>query len=326
MRIDRRACLGALAAAFICPLAKAQQQRIDGRRIGFLSGRAAEDDVTKEFRRGLQELGYREGRDLTVEYRWAGGNAERFRKLAAELVHSNVEVIVVSSTTGALAARSATATIPIVFIAVGDPVGAGVVSNLARPEGNVTGLTHVSVDLAAKTVALLKEAVPQILRVAVLAPFENPTTALKLSGSQTAARSLQLKLQVLDVRSAQDLDRAFVELDKERPQGLLTLLDGLTLAHRKRIADFALKHRLPSIYETRDFVEAGGLISYGADFARMYRRAAGYVDRILKGTKPAELPVEQAGSFELVINLKTAKALGIVLPQSLLLRASEIIQ
>lgn len=300
-------------------------QRAARRRIGFLSGRAAADDITAQFVNALREHGYREG-DVVIEYRWTGGDPQRFRQYAAELVKLNAEVIVVSSTTGALAARSATSTIPIVFIAVGDPVGAGVVSNLARPGGNVTGLTHVSVELAAKTVELLKEAVPGVKHVAVLAPFNNPTTALKLRGTEQAARALGVKPQVISIRETQDFERAFARLSSDGPDALITLLDGITIAHRGEIADFAVKLRLPSIFEVRQFAEAGGLISYGADFGRMYRRAAGYVDNILKGAKPAELPVEQPTSYDLVVNLRTAKAIGLVLPQSLVVRANHVIQ
>ena len=274
----------------------------------------------------MHELGYRDAQTLAIEYRWAGANAERYRQYAAELVALKVDVIVTTSTPAALAARSATTAIPIVFIAVGDPVGAGVVSNLARPGANVTGLTHMSVDLAAKTVELLKEAVPGVTRIAVLAPLQNPTTALKLRGTQTAARSLGVKVQVLDVRTASDFANAFQEIQNEKPEALITLLDSLTVAHRKEIADFALKNHLPTIYELPEFVEAGGLMSYGADFAIMYRRAASYVDRILKGAKPGELPVEQPTNFELVINLRTAKTLGLALPQSLVLRADHVIK
>ncbi len=295
-------------------------------RIGFLASRSAEDNNVKEFRKALHELGFREPQNLHIEFRWAGGNPEHFRKFAAELVALKVDAIVAITTPGALAARSATSAIPIVFIAVGDPVGAGVVSNLAHPGANVTGLTHMSVDLAAKTVELLKEAVPGVTRIAVLAPLQNPTTALKLRGTQTAARLLGVKLRVLDVRTASDFANAFQEIRNEKPEALITLLDTLTVAHRKEIADFALTNRLPTIYELPEFVEAGGLMSYGADFPLMYRRAATYVDRILKGAKPGELPVEQPTNFELVINLRTADVLGLGLPQPLVLRANHVIR
>ncbi len=324
--MNRRAFLRVGGFGLLAPFIA--QAQVSGVRhhVGFLYSRPAEDDSVRAFRKAMSDLGYREGQNLTMEYRWAGGSAERFREYAAEFVKLKVQVMVTSSTPGALAARSATVAIPIVFVGVGDPVGAGVVSNLAHPGGNITGLTHMSVDLSAKTVELLKESVPGATRISVLAPLQNPTTSLKLRGTQAAARSLGLKLRVFDVRTASDFDQAFLEMQTEKPQALITLLDTLTVVHRKAIADYGLKNHLPTFFELRDFVDAGGLMSYGASFPRMWSRAAIYVDKILKGAKPGDLPVEQPTNFELVVNLRTAKALGLALPPSLMQRADYVVQ
>jgi ABC-type uncharacterized transport system substrate-binding protein len=313
-------------AAPLAPAVVRAQKPGTIRRVGILHARFPGDTDVEEFRKGLHELGHHEGENLKLEYRWAEGKPERLRALADELVRANVESIFTASTPGALAAKSATATIPIVFVAVGDPVGAGVVSSLARPSGNVTGLTHFSVDLIGKSLELLKEVVPGLRDIAVLAPSSNPTTALKLARIQSAAQVLSLKVQTVEVRRSADFERAFESIRRRKPNALMPLLDILTTTHKKEISDFALAYRLPTFFEQQEFVEAGGLVSYGTSYPAMYRRAATYVDKILKGTKPGDLPVEQPTRFELVINMKTAKALGITIPQSILVRADRVIE
>jgi putative ABC transport system substrate-binding protein len=293
--------------------------------VGVLHPGSAEGNAWVEaFRRGLGELGYREGQNLALEYRWAGRTPERFPELAAELVQLKVDVIFTSSTPGALAAKGATRTIPVVFVGVGDPIGAGVVATLARPGSNVTGMTHIAVELTGKTLGLLKDAVPALTRVAILGSSMNPTTALKLRGLEAAAHSLGMRLRMVDLRGAEDLDVAFAEITREKADGLVALLD--TLAHRKEIVGFSVKNHLPAVGEAREFVDAGGLMSYGTNMPEMYHRAAGYVDKLLKGRKPGDLPVEQPTKFELAINLKTAQALGLAIPRPLSVRADYVVQ
>jgi putative ABC transport system substrate-binding protein len=324
--IDRRTFVREVVLGLLTPLIANAQGPGKSHRVGILHMGSARNTYDEAFRTGLHELGYRENHNLMLEYRWAEGRPERLPALAAELVQLPVEVIFTGSTPGALAAKRATATVPIVFVAVGDPVGAGVVSNLARPDGNITGLTHFSVDLAGKTLALLKEAVSDLARVAVFAPSLNPTTALKLHGIEAAAHALGVRLQLVEVQGSSDFEAAFAAIRREKPDALMVLLDTLTVTRAQEIADFALTNRLPAIYELRDFVDAGGLMSYSTDFLQMFRRAATYVDKILRGVKLAELPVEQPMKFELVINLKTAKALNLTIPPMLLFQADEVIR
>ena len=326
MRVtERRVFVRALGLSLVAPLTAHAQKSQRIYRVGILHPGAAEGNFWVEaFRRGLGELGYREGQNLTLEYRWAGRTSEQFPELAAELVRLKVDVIFTSSTPGALAAKGATTTIPVVFVGVGDPVGAGVVASLARPGSNVTGITHIAVELTGKTLGLLKDAVPTLARVAILGSSTNPTTALKHRGLEAAARSLGVRLWMVDLRGAEGLDVAFAEITRAKLDGLVALLD--TLAHRKEIVGFSVKNRLPAVGEAREFVDAGGLMSYGTNMPEIYYRAASYVDKLLKGRKAVEMPVEQPTRFELAINLKTAAALGLAIPRPLSVRADYVVQ
>jgi putative ABC transport system substrate-binding protein len=278
------------------------------------------------FRQGLGDLGYVEGRNIAIEYRQAEGAPERLNDLAVELVGQKVDVIVAPTTPMALAAKAATGTIPIVFVTAADPVSSGLVASLARPGGNVTGLSLLGPELVARQLQLLKEAVPKASRVAVLSNPDAIYTALMLKETEVAARSLGVRVQLLGVRGADALDRAFSAIRNERPDALFVLFDPILFNHRARIADFANKHRLPAMYPHREYAESGGLMAYGVDLRDNFRRAAAYVDRILKGVKPADLPVEQPTKFELIVNLKTAKALGLTSPSFVLARVNEIIE
>jgi len=315
--------LGMLAA----PLAaEAQQPAGKPARIGYLSFRSGPSHLDEAFRQGLRELGYLEGQNIVIEYRWADFKPDRAPTLAVELVRLKVDVIV--STGGpipATAAKRATETIPIVFT-VSDPVGVGLVTSLNRPGGNLTGVDFLTVQMNTKRLELLKGAVPGVSRVAVLANPGNPTAAAQLKELEGAARALRVKLHVREAREPQEIDDAFTALARERPEALLVMNDPMFFAQRERIVDLGARHRLPGIFQVREFAESGGLLSYGSNIADMYRRLATYVDKILKGAKPADLPVEQAMKFELVINLKTAQALGLTIPPSLLFQADEVIK
>jgi putative tryptophan/tyrosine transport system substrate-binding protein len=295
-------------------------------RIGYLSPSDAATESTRSepIRRALGELGYIEGQNIATEYRYAEGKVDRYPELAAELVRLKVDLIVVSGGDDLVrAAMNATKTIPIVMVGQGrDPVRAGLVESLARPGGNVTGFTNFSRELGGKRLELLKEAVSKLARVAVLYDPVVPGTTREVKEElPTAARALGLTVQPWEVRAADDFEKVFAALNKQRPDGLYVLGGQLMNANRKRIADLALKSRLPSVYGARGYVEAGGLMSYGADLTDTYKRVAYYVDRIVKGAKPADLPVEQPTKFELVINLKTAKQIGLTIPPELLARA-----
>ena len=262
-----------------------------------------------------------------IEYRWAEGRFDRLPDLAAELVRLKVDIIVALATPAAAAAKNATETIPIVMIGVGDPAGIGLIASLARPGGNVTGLSFsVGPEIIGKGLELLKETVPKVRRVAILSNPANPAQPLAMREVNVAARSLGVQLQLLEARGPNEFDGAFAAMAKERVGALLVVADGLFILHRTRLADLAARSRLPAIYGYREHVEAGGLMSYGSSLRDLWRRAATYVDKILKGAKPADLPVEQPTKFELVVNLKTAKALGLTIPQSVLVRADEVIQ
>ena len=325
----RRELVIALGASFIAwPSVSGAQQPAKLRRIGFLSPFARVVTVSSEeaFRQGLRDLGWVEGQNVTVEYRYADGKLDRLPDLAADLVRLNVDVIVTSVTSDALAAQKATRTIPIVMATVGDPVASGLVASLARPGGNITGSSQVGPELVGKRLELLKEIVPKLSSVAV---FGNPTGAASILNAkelQLSAGRLAIQLHTLEVRSADDYEKVFDDALKTRAGALYLLPDPLIDAHLKRIADFAAKNRLPSIFHLIQFVEAGGLVSYGVERTHLFRRAATFVDKIFKGAKPGELPVEQANKFELAINLRTAKAIGISIPQSLLLRADKVIE
>ena len=327
--MDRRAFLGTLA--FLgAPRAAEAQQAAKIARVGYLAGRLADStDMTKAFREGLRDLGYVEGRTVVVEFRDAEGKLERLPALAAELAALKVDVIVVGGTLHALAAKQATTTIPIVFAAVADPVTSGLVTSLARPGGNVTGLSNLNQELVGKCLELLKQAVPGVSRVAVLwrpGALPERTERDMLKGAEVAARGLGVRLQLVQARGPADYDRAFSNMTKARTGALTVLSSTQLLIDRRRLVDLAAKNRLPAVYPWREGVDAGGLISYGPDFTDLFRRVAAYVDKILKGAKPGDLPVEQPTKFELAINLKTARALGLTIPPSLLARADQVIE
>ena len=318
------------ASVLICfhPAEAQQPKKIP--RIGYLSNGDPTTESTRSegIRLALRERGYIEGQNIATEYRYTEGKRDRLPELLAELVRLKVDIILVSGDIPVRAAKNATKTIPIVMLGTGsDPVEAGHVESLARPGGNVTGITNLTRELGGKRLELLKEAVPKVARVAVLYDPAIPPSVLEVKELlPVAARALGLTLQPWEVRRADGFEKVFAALNKQRPDGLYVSGGPLMAANRKRIADFALKSRLPSMYGSREAVEAGGLMSYGADLANNYQRVAYFVDRILKGAKPADLPVERPTKFELVINLKTAKQIGVTIPQPLLYRADKVIR
>ena len=325
----RRAFIGTLAGSLLAvPLAAEAQAPAKVPRIGFLSARPPTDNpyFIESFRQGLRELGYVEGQNIAIEYRFAEGRPERLLALAAELVLLKVDVIVTGGPPAPEAAKQATGTIPIVFAVAADPVAAGLVASLARPGGNVTGLASISGEVVGKELELLKDAAPKVSRVAVLQNPSNDSHPHTLREVEGAARILGLQLHIVRARTPNEIEAAFTAMRSQRAGGVLVLRDPLFLTQRTKIAALAAKSRLPAVYGFREEAEAGGLMAYGASVPLMYRRAATYVDKILKGAKPADLPVEQPTKFELVINLKTAKALGLTIPPSLLQRADEVIQ
>ena len=324
-RRDVMLVLGGATVAW--PLAARAQHR-SAWRIGMLEPNpsSSSDPYVDAFRDGLRGLGYKEGRDVLLEIRWSGGSNELLVGLAVELVALKVDVIVTLSTPAALAAKQATATIPIVFTGVGDPVGAGVVPNLARPGGNATGFSMLATELSAKRLEILREIAPNTSPVAMLWNDNNPGMVLRAHESERAAAALGLTIQSYGVHDLVTFNPAFEAIVSAGGASVLTLVDPFTLLHRQRIIDFAAERHLPAIYDSREFVDAGGLISYGIDLFAIRRRAAVYVDKILKGTKPADLPVEQPTKFDLVINLRTARTLGLTIPPSLLARADEVIE
>jgi putative ABC transport system substrate-binding protein len=296
-------------------------------RIGFLwDSPAVFPDAIEAFRQGLRELGYVEGRNITIEYRWAEGKPERMRELAEELVKLKVDVIMAPSSIYTGAAKRATSTIPIVFMSHADPLGTGHVASLARPGGNATGLTIMMTETNVKGLELLKEAVPRLARVAVVWDPATPSHGPGLKAVEAAGPSLGLRILSVPVRSASEYESGFSTMVRERADGVLVLSTPLFIAGAKPLAELALRHRLPSLFGPKHHVEAGGLMSYSPHRADLYRRGAVFVDKILKGARPADLPVERATTFELVINMKTAKALGLTIPQSVLFRADEVIQ
>jgi putative ABC transport system substrate-binding protein len=294
-------------------------------RIGFLLY-PSPHAYQEAFLQGLRALGYTEGQNIAIERRHAHGAHDRLAGLAAELVRLKMDVIVVDGTASAIAAKAATATIPIVFTLAGDPVGSGLVASLARPGGNVTGLSNLIAELSGKQLQLLKEAVPEAARVAILYNPVNPATAPALHGAQAAARAFSVQLQVLEVRTPNELGAAFSAMAKGRAGALLVVSDPVFATGRVQLLTLSAKHRLPGMFFQRYFVEAGGLMSYAPNFADQFRRAAYYVDKILKGANPADLPVEQPMRFELVLNLKTAKTLGLTIPPAILVRADNLIE
>ncbi len=328
-RVQRRQFLIAAGWLLAPPLAAEARQTAKIARIGWLGDRPAAGPRLEAFFQGLRDLDYVEGRNLVIEYRYAEGKPERYPALAAELVALKVDVIVSANTLGTLAAKQATKTIPIVFIGAADPVQSGLVASLARPGGNATGLSALSPELVGKCLELLTQAVSGVSRVAVLwepgAQGER-TDKDMLKGADVAARALGMRLQFVEARGPAEFDRAFSDMTRARADALTVLGSAMFNNERRRLVDLAAKHRLPAVYSGRVSVDAGGLMSYGPNIADLWRRAATYVDKILKGAKPADLPVEQPTKFELIINLKTAKGLGITIPQSLLGRADEVIQ
>ena len=308
-------------------LAKAQQ-RGKVPRIGFLgnSTAALEENLVGPFREGLRDLSYVEGQNILIEYRWAEGKYERFPTLIAELIASKVELIVTAGTPATLALKKATTSIPLVMVAVGDPVGTGIVASLNRPGGNITGLTSISPELEGKRLELLREVIPKLSHFAVLWNPVSPFQVIAEKEVQAADTVLRMKVLSLGIRAPEELDNAFATIRRERPGALLVLADRLFLHNRARIMDFATQNRLPGVHAYVELVEAGGLMSYGPSYADMHRRAATYVDKILKGTKPADLPVERPMKFELVINLKAAKQIGLTIPPNVLARADKVIK
>jgi putative ABC transport system substrate-binding protein len=299
-------------------------------RVGYLNPGSSSDPLRQRrleaLRQGLRELGYVEGQNIALEPRWAEGKYDRYPALAADLVRSKVDVIVAWSGPATKAAQAATRTIPIVMSLVNDPVGSGLVASLARPGGNVTGTTITAPDVVGKRLELLKEVVPKVSRVAVLQHPDNPASASMVREAEAAARALGVRLQILGVRNSAEIDSAFAAMTKERAGAFLYLPDAIFDNQQRQILELAAKRRLPAVVGNRQYAEAGGLVAYGADFLDLERRAATYVDKILKGARPADLPIEQPTKFELVINLKTAKALGLTIPPSLLLRADQVIE
>ena len=324
-------CLGLCALLLaLCVPAQAQQSAKVPRIAYLHPGTAADVSAARmeAFRQGLRELGYIDGKNIAIEYRYAEGKteAERLPDLAVELVRLKVEVIVTSSTPSVLAIKKASATMPIVFTVISHPVENGIVASFARPGGNATGLTILTEELSGKRLEFLREAVPNVTRIGVLSDLSNPTQALEWKEILAAAQGLGLKLQSLGVRGANDFDGAFEAALKERAQALITLPQPLINTHRNRVVGFAAKNKLPAIYPAPEYVDAGGLMSYAPVYTDLFRRAATYVDKILKGAKPADLPVERSTKFEFVINLKAAKQIGLTIPQSVLFRADKVIK
>jgi putative ABC transport system substrate-binding protein len=325
--VHRRAFLNTMAGSLLgAPLAAEGQQAGKVPRIGVLSPGSPPLEAFDAFRRGLRDLGYVEGQTIILEPRWDKGNTAHHASLVADLVRLKVDIIVAGTTPTAIAAQKATQTIPIVMAAIADPVGAGLTASLARPGGNITGMSLISAELSGKRIAILKEAIPSGSRVAVLWNPTNPNTVGLLHDTQSAAQSLGIQLQVLEVRTAADVDAAFRSAVKGGAQALVTVQDALFTLQRAQIAEMARKTRIPTMSGETGFAAAGGLMNYGPNIADSWRRSAVYVDRILKGARPNDLPIEQPTKFEFVINLKTAKTLGLTIPQSVLSRADEVIQ
>jgi ABC-type uncharacterized transport system substrate-binding protein len=312
----------------LAPLAAEAQPAGQIPRIGYLSASSAEADKNRfaHFRRGMQELGYIEGKNIVIEQRYAAGQIEKITELPAELIRLKVDVLVVYGDAAILAAKNATSTIPIVMTVHPDPVGDGIIASLSRPGGNVTGLSDLHTVLVTKRLEILKEVVPSASRIAVFFHAANPTLLRQLKDIQDIAPAFRVTVLSVPVTGPDDFDRAFNMMRKERAAGLMVLGSPLIGVHRRQILDLAAKSRLPAIYTVRESPDAGGLMSYGTNFHELWRRAATYVDKILKGAKPADLPVEQPTKFEFVINLKTAKALGLTIAPSVLLQADQVIQ
>jgi ABC-type uncharacterized transport system substrate-binding protein len=327
--MKKQVCVLALCAVLLtlCFPAQAQQQpKVP--KIGLLGTRNLSDSGSgfEIFRRELRALGYVDGKNVIIEYRSAEGKIDRLPALADELVHLKVDVLVTPGGIDAITAKKATSTIPIVFVSVPDPVGSGLVDSLARPGGNITGLTSITAELVGKRMELLKEMVPKLSRVAVLWNPQDPTSVQSWKEGQLAARDLGLQLHSMEVKSSDKLESAFKEATKARSTAFVMAVGSFFGSYQKQIADLAAKHRLPAIYNREDWVDSGGLMSYGPDRTEPYRRAAVFVDKILMGAKPADLPVEQPTKFELIINLKAAKQIGLTIPPNVLARADRVIR
>ena len=315
------------AAATVWPLAARAQQLVKQRTIGFLgsSTPSAMSQWVAAFVQRLRDLGWIDGGTVTIEYRWAEGRSSRAAEIAAEFVQLKVDVIVTYGTSSVLAAKQATSVIPIVFAAANDPVGAGLVASLARPDGNVTGLSVQQVDAAGKRLELLREIFPGLRRLAILANVGNPGAALEMGEAQVAARTLGLEVTTIEIRRGEDIAPGFDAL-KSQAEALYVCTDPLVITNRARIQTSAMGARLPTVYNSREYVETGGLMSYGPNFLDQWRRTAEIVDKILRGAKPSDIPVEQPTKFDLVLNLTTAKVLGLTIPSTLIARADEVIE
>lgn len=327
--MDRRRFVALIGGALAAPPTLFAQPKDKVWRVGFLAQRRVgplDSDPFGGFPQRMRELGYADGRNLVIEWRSAEGKAEPLPALAAELVRLGVDAIVVAGGPAASAAQKATSTIPIVLGSVNDPVGSGLAQSLARPGGNITGLSNVSSDLTPKLLDLLLETVPKLSRVAMMVNFESQAHVLTLKAAQVAAQTVQVAVVGIEARSAQGIEDAFASMNRERVGALIVSSYPLFTQHRREIAQLALKYRIPVMCPFREYVEEGNLMSYGYSPADLYRHAANYVDKIFKGAKPADLPIEQPTKFELAVNLKTAKALGIRFPQSVLLRADRVIE
>jgi len=326
----RRRLLNLVLATFllitISPALAQQPTKIP--RIGFLGGGSATANAgrVEAFRQGLREHGYAEGKNIVIEYRWAEGKLDRLPALAAELVRLKVDIIVSAGPTVTRVAKEATTTMPIVMGFDDDPVGSGFVASLARPGGNITGLSALSPELSGKQLELLKEIIPRLSRVAVVGSSTHPGTAQSIKEIELATGAFKVQLQSLEVLDPKDIETAFATASKGRADAVIVLTSVVTNSHRKQIVELAVKHRLPAIYYTAEWVEVGGLMTYGASFTDLFRRAATYVDKILKGDKPADLPVEQPKKFEFIVNLKAAKQIGLTIPPNVLVRADKVIK
>jgi putative ABC transport system substrate-binding protein len=315
-------------SVLITPSASQAQLRGHVPQIGYLgtSSASLERELVTAFREGLREHGYVEGENIVIEYRWAEGNYQRFPDLVADLVKRKVDLILTAGTPGALAAKRATQTIPIVMAVTGDAVATGLVSSLARPGGNLTGLTTMVPDLEGKRLEILREVLPKLVTVVVLLNTSNPLTAIQWEQTKTGAKALGIQLQPIELQRPEDFKDAFARIARQRPDAMMMVADRFQLAHRTQIVEFVAKTRLLAIYPYRDFVVAGGLMSYGPSYEDLFRRSATYVDKILRGAKPSDLPIEQPTKFEFLVNQKTAKMLGVAIPPSLLLRADHVLE
>jgi putative ABC transport system substrate-binding protein len=318
---------GAAVGPLVWPLSARAQQRNKVPTIGFLGSTTPTvwSAFVAAFLQRLRELGWIDGRNIAIEYRWAEGRDDRYDEFAAEFVRLKVDVIVTAGTAAVIAVKKATSTIPIVFAAAGDPVGTGLVASLARPGHNITGLSNQQTDLAGNRLQLLREVVPELRRVAVMGNVDTPNVPLEMDEVQKAASKLGLEVAKVEIRKTEDIVPG-IEALKGRVDGLYVCTDPLITAYRTRINTFALSEKLPTMYAFREYVQSGGLMSYGPNFPDLFRRAGDYVDKILRGTKPAEIPVEQPVVFDLIINLSTAKAIGLKIPEAFLVRAKEVIE